>query len=93
MHRLRDVRVGVHHGGPQRALPGPAGAQPRAFTLVRDSRDAAGERRWAVLLSDDAARPLPRPGQLHRRCPMELAPTTSIIRLRALATRKLLGLS
>jgi ferredoxin len=66
---------------------------PRAFTLVRDSRDAAGERRWAVLLSDDALARCHGQGNCTEVCPMELAPTTSIIRLRALATRKLLGLS
>src|SRR5262249_24679060 len=34
-------------------FPGPA-ALNRAFTLARDSRVAAGEARWRVLLSDDA---------------------------------------
>jgi fumarate reductase iron-sulfur subunit len=72
-------------------FPGPA-ALNRAFTLERDSRDTAGDARWAVLLSDDA---LPRchgQGQCTEVCPMGLAPTTSIIRLRQLATRRLLGL-
>ena len=72
-------------------FPGPA-ALNRAFTLERDSRDAAGGARWAVLLSDDA---LPRchgQGQCTEVCPMGLAPTTSIIRLRQMATRRLLGL-
>ena len=73
-------------------FPGPA-ALNRAFTLVRDSRDASGERRWAVLLSDDALARCHGQGNCTEVCPMELAPTTSIIRLRALATRKLLGLS
>ena len=73
-------------------FPGPA-ALNRAFTLVRDSRDAAGERRWAVLLSDDALARCHGQGNCTEVCPMGLAPTTSIIRLRALATRKLLGLS
>jgi len=73
-------------------FPGPA-ALNRAFTLVRDSRDASGERRWAVLLSDDALARCHGQGNCTEVCPMELAPTTSIIRLHALATRKLLGLS
>jgi fumarate reductase iron-sulfur subunit len=73
-------------------FPGPA-ALNRAFTLVRDSRDAVGERRWVVLLSDDALARCHGQGNCTEVCPMGLAPTTSIIRLRALATRKLLGLS
>ena len=73
-------------------FPGPA-ALNRAFTLLRDSRDAASERRWAVLLSDDALARCHGQGNCTEVCPMGLAPTTSIIRLRALATRKLLGLS
>ncbi|HUK65049.1 MAG TPA: succinate dehydrogenase/fumarate reductase iron-sulfur subunit [Dongiaceae bacterium] len=73
-------------------FPGPA-ALNRAFTLVRDSRDAAGARRWAVLLSDDALARCHGQGNCTEVCPMQLAPTTSIIRLRALATRKLLGLA
>jgi fumarate reductase iron-sulfur subunit len=77
--------------GHNERFPGPA-ALNRAFTLVRDSRDAAGERRWAVLLSDDALARCHGQGNCTEVCPMGLAPTTSIIRLRALATRKLLGL-
>jgi fumarate reductase iron-sulfur subunit len=73
-------------------FPGPA-ALNRAFTLVRDSRDASGERRWAVLLSDDALARCHGQGNCTEVCPMGLAPTTSIIRLRARATRLVLGLS
>ena len=73
-------------------FPGPA-ALNRAFTLVRDSRDAGGAARWAVLLSDDALARCHGQGDCTEVCPMGLAPTTSIIRLRALATRTLLGLS
>ena len=73
-------------------FPGPA-ALNRAFTLLRDSRDAAAERRWAVLLSDDALARCHGQGNCTEVCPMGLAPTTSIIRLRALATRTLLGVS
>jgi fumarate reductase iron-sulfur subunit len=72
-------------------FPGPA-ALNRAFTLARDSRDAAGEARWAVLLSEDALARCHGQGNCTEVCPMGLAPTTSIIRLRQLATRKLLGL-
>ncbi len=72
-------------------FPGPA-ALNRAFTLARDSRDAAGDARWAVLLSDDALARCHGQGECTEVCPMGLAPTTSIIRLRGLATRRLLGL-
>jgi fumarate reductase iron-sulfur subunit len=72
-------------------FPGPA-ALNRAFTLVRDSRDAAGEARWTVLLGDDALARCHGQGQCTEVCPMGLAPTTSIIQLRRLATRRLLGL-
>ena len=78
----------VAHNG---RFPGPA-ALNRAFTLVRDSRDAGGDARWAVLLSDDALARCHGQGNCTEVCPMGLAPTTSIIRLRQLATRRLLGL-
>jgi fumarate reductase iron-sulfur subunit len=73
-------------------FPGPA-ALNRAFTLARDSRDAGQEARWTVLLSDDALARCHGQGNCTEVCPMGLAPTTSIIRLRRLATRELLGLS
>ena len=73
-------------------FPGPA-ALNRAFTLARDSRDAGQEARWTVLLSDDALARCHGQGNCTEVCPMGLAPTTSIIRLRRLATRKLLGLA
>ena len=72
-------------------FPGPA-ALNRAFTLARDSRDAGGDARWAVLLSEDALARCHGQGNCTEVCPMGLAPTTSIIRLRRLATRRLLGL-
>jgi len=72
-------------------FPGPA-ALNRAFTLERDSRDAAGGLRWRVLLSDDALARCHGQGNCTEVCPMGLAPTTSIIRLRQLATRRLLKL-
>jgi fumarate reductase iron-sulfur subunit len=72
-------------------FPGPA-ALNRAWTVTRDSRDAGGDARWAVLLSDDALARCHGQGNCTEVCPMGLAPTTSIIRLRQLATRKLLGL-
>ncbi|HET7343402.1 MAG TPA: succinate dehydrogenase/fumarate reductase iron-sulfur subunit [Methylomirabilota bacterium] len=72
-------------------FPGPA-ALNRAFTLQRDSRDAAGEARWAVLLGDDALARCHGQGNCTEVCPMGLAPTASIIRLRQLATRRLFGL-
>jgi fumarate reductase iron-sulfur subunit len=72
-------------------FPGPA-ALNRAWTVTRDSRDAGGDARWAVLLSDDALARCHGQGNCTEVCPMGLAPTTSIIRLRQLATRKLLGM-
>jgi len=72
-------------------FPGPA-ALNRAFTLAMDSRDAGGGARWAVLLGDDALARCHGQGACTEVCPMGLAPTTSIIRLRRRATRRLLGL-
>jgi fumarate reductase iron-sulfur subunit len=72
-------------------FPGPA-ALNRAFTLARDSRDAGQQARWTVLLSDDALARCHGQGNCTEVCPMGLEPTTSIIRLRQLATRRLLGM-
>ncbi|HXH82006.1 MAG TPA: succinate dehydrogenase/fumarate reductase iron-sulfur subunit [Candidatus Tectomicrobia bacterium] len=72
-------------------FPGPA-ALNRAFTLQRDSRDDGKTARWAVLLSDDALARCHGQGTCTDVCPMGLAPTASIIRLRAMATRRLLRL-
>ena len=71
-------------------FPGPA-ALNRAFTLQRDSRDIGGEARWSVLLSDDALARCHGQGNCTEVCPMEIAPTTSILRLRRMATRRLFG--
>jgi fumarate reductase iron-sulfur subunit len=70
-------------------FPGPA-ALNRAFTVERDRRDAAGGERWNVLLSDDALARCHGQSTCTDVCPMGLSPTTSIIRLRAMATRRLL---
>ena len=75
-----------------RRFPGPA-ALNRAFTLQRDRRDAAHGARWAMLLGDDA---LPRchgQGNCTDVCPMGLSPTRSIIRLRQMAVRRMVGLA
>jgi fumarate reductase iron-sulfur subunit len=71
-------------------FPGPA-ALNRAFTLQRDRRDAGADARWAVLLADDALARCHGQGNCTEVCPQGLAPTTSIIRLRQMATRRLLG--
>ena len=73
-------------------FPGPA-ALNRAFTLQRDRRDAGGVDRWARLLGDDALARCHGQGNCTEVCPQGLTPTTSIIRLRQLATRRLLGLT
>jgi fumarate reductase iron-sulfur subunit len=78
----------VAHNG---RFPGPA-ALNRAFTLQRDHRDAEKDARWSVLLSDDALARCHGQGNCTEVCPMELAPTTSILRLRRRGTRRLLGL-
>src|SRR5205814_4044670 len=62
-------------------FPGPA-ALNRAFTLQRDSRDAAGEARWSVLLSDDALARCHGQGHCSGGCPVGLAAAASMLRLR-----------
>jgi fumarate reductase iron-sulfur subunit len=71
-------------------FPGPA-ALNRAFTLQRDHRDGAKEARWAVLLGDDALARCHGQGNCTEVCPMDIAPTTSILRLRRRAVRRLFG--
>jgi fumarate reductase iron-sulfur subunit len=78
----------VAHNG---RFPGPA-ALNRAFTLQRDRRDHGAAARWSVLLSDDALARCHGQGNCTDVCPQGLAPTTSIIRLRGMATRRLLGM-
>jgi fumarate reductase iron-sulfur subunit len=73
-------------------FPGPA-ALNRAFTLQLDPRDDAREPRWQVLMSDDALTRCHGQGNCTEVCPMGLAPTRSIIRLRQMATRRLIGLT
>jgi fumarate reductase iron-sulfur subunit len=72
-------------------FPGPA-ALNRAFTLQRDRRDHGAEARWSVLLGDEALARCHGQGNCTEVCPQSLAPTTSIIRLRGMATRRLFGL-
>jgi fumarate reductase iron-sulfur subunit len=69
-------------------FPGPA-ALNRAFTLQRDRRDAAHDARWEVLMSDDALARCHGQGNCTAVCPMGLEPTTSILRLRRTAVRRL----
>jgi fumarate reductase iron-sulfur subunit len=71
-------------------FPGPA-ALNRAFTLQRDHRDTAKDERWVALLSDDALARCHGQGNCTEVCPMEIAPATSILRLRRMATRRLFG--
>jgi fumarate reductase iron-sulfur subunit len=70
-------------------FPGPA-ALNRAFTVGRDSRDGRGAERWHALLSDDALWRCHTQGNCTAVCPMGIAPTASIIRLRQTAVRRLL---
>ena len=73
-------------------FPGPA-ALNRAFTLALDPRDRGADARWQVLLSEDALARCHGQGNCTEVCPMGLAPTTSIIRLRGRAMRRLFGLA
>lgn len=73
-------------------FPGPA-ALNRAFTVQRDQRDGAAEARWGVLLGDDALARCHGQGNCTAVCPMGLSPATSIIRLRRMGARRLLGLA
>ncbi len=73
-------------------FPGPA-ALNRAFTLVLDERDTGREARWRVLLAADALSRCHGQGNCTEVCPMGLAPTHSIIRLRQMASRRLLRLA
>src|SRR5262249_2558423 len=71
-------------------FPGPA-ALNRAFTVQRDSRDVARSARWGVLLSDDALARCHGQANCTDVCPMGLEPTRSIIRLRQIATARILN--
>ena len=73
-------------------FPGPA-ALNRAFTLARDHRDTAKPERWAVLLGEDGLARCHGQGNCTEVCPMGIAPTDSIIRLRQMATLRLFGLA
>ena len=69
-------------------FPGPA-ALNRAFTLQRDSRDGATIARWSALTAEDALARCHAQGNCTEVCPMDLAPTTSILALRRRAVRRL----
>jgi fumarate reductase iron-sulfur subunit len=69
---------------------GPA-ALNRAFTVQLDPRDAGRDGRWTALLSDDALWRCHGQGNCTEVCPMGLAPTASIVRLRQMAVRRALG--
>jgi len=71
-------------------FPGPA-ALNRAFTLQLDHRDAAKDERWMALLGEDALARCHGQGNCTEVYPMDIAPTTSILRLRRMATRRLFG--
>ena len=73
-------------------FPGPA-ALNRALTLELDHRDGGRERRWRVLLADDALARCHGQGNCTEVCPMSLSPADSIRRLRRLAVPRLFGLS
>jgi succinate dehydrogenase/fumarate reductase iron-sulfur protein len=72
-------------------FPGPA-AMNRAFTLMADSRDGGQGQRWIPLLSEDALFRCHGQANCTEICPMELAPTDSILRLRRRALISLVRL-
>ncbi len=65
-------------------FPGPA-ALNRAFTLQRDSREAARRGRWTALLAEDALSRCHGQAGCTDVCPMGLSPTASILALRRMA--------
>ena len=71
---------------------GPA-ALNRAFTLALDSRDGAAAERWRALLSEDGLARCHGQGNCTEVCPMGLSPTSSILALRRMAVRRLVGLA
>jgi fumarate reductase iron-sulfur subunit len=71
-------------------FPGPA-ALNRAYTLQLDHRDTSEEARWSVLMSDDGLARCHGQGNCTEVCPMDLSPSKSILRLRAMAVRALVG--
>jgi fumarate reductase iron-sulfur subunit len=71
-------------------FPGPA-ALNRAFTLERDRRDAGAAARWDVLLGDDGLARCHGQGNCTAVCPMGLAPSDSIVRLRRRAVGRLIS--
>jgi len=70
-------------------FPGPA-ALNRALTLQLDARDGARAARWEALLGDDGLARCHGQGNCTEVCPMGLAPTASIIRLRRMGFLQLL---
>jgi len=75
----------------RKKLPAIVARALRALTLQLDSRDGARAARWGVLLGDDALARCHGQGNCTEVCPMGLAPTASIIRLRRLGLSRLLG--
>ena len=69
---------------------GPA-ALNRAFTLQADARDAGVAQRWSAILSEDALSRCHGQANCTEVCPMGLSPTQSILQLRRLAVRALMG--
>lgn len=67
--------------GWDRNFAGPA-ALNRAFTLMADSRDGGRAERAGLLLSEDALFRCHGQANCTEVCPMELAPTESILKLR-----------
>jgi fumarate reductase iron-sulfur subunit len=73
-----------------RRFPGPA-ALNRAFTLLADGRDAGAAGRLSAVLGEDGVLRCHGLGQCTAVCPMGIAPTESIRRLRRGAVQALLA--
>ena len=70
-------------------FPGPA-ALNRLFTLERDSRDAGGPERDAIMGAEDALLRCHGQANCTAVCPTEISPTESIFALRRQALRRLI---
>ena len=69
---------------------GPA-ALTRAFTLIRDSRDGAGEERLARTAGHEGVWGCHTQFNCSDECPMDLAPTSAIQKLKRLEVRHALS--
>ena len=82
VHRLRHVRLGLHHGRPRCAIRRARRVQPRVHARGGQPRRRAWAERQARLLEEDALVRCHGQGNCTAVCPMEISPTDSILALR-----------